>query len=187
MDKYKAIQSHLAQPAINGPNGIVAGNPGQTHADLASGDNPHDGGVDESRRGFITHDGRFINRQQAHDELTLKGVDLGDYMPDSRDLIPIEPIYRGRSGQEIYHFPNGLGASVVDEGSNFKELAVIRLHDPKIGPGGGFHLDYRTPIGPPRSGLTPDEVRHLLEDIYRLTPDDLRKHMKMLDGDTTND
>lgn len=62
------------------------------------------------------------------------------------------------TGQRLYRFANGHGASVVKKDGGF-ELAVTRITGPQ-----SYFLNWQTPFGPPKAGLTEDDVqRHLLE------------------------
>lgn len=64
--------------------------------------------------------------------------------------------------QRLYRFPNGHGASVVKRGDGH-EMAAIRLTGDK-----SFWLNYHTDFGPPRSGLSEEDVEAGLDQIAAL-------------------
>ena len=96
------------------------------------------------------------------------------------------PIYVGKSGQQIYRFDNGLGASVVDDPEHsklgrrdgVKNIAVIKLLN-GTSPDGGFHLDYFTPFGAPQQ-VDAKDVDSSLDKIAAFTPDELKAHRSKL-------
>lgn len=178
--KTQLIKKHLARPALNlgdtdNPQ-VIAGQRGQTHGDIMRSQ-PNDGNdlPPNVGHGFMTHDGQYLSREQAREHLMVlePSLKLGSMEPDSMDLAEggPEPIYSNPdSGQTIYHFGGGRGASVVrQEGTNdLFELAAIKLGDPAKGPYGGFTLDYTTMA--PQVGLTLNQVHALLTKLQGATP-----------------
>ncbi len=69
-----------------------------------------------------------------------------------------EPYYQSDS-QRLYRFPNGHGASVVKKQGTLS-LAVIRIEGEER-----FWLNYHTPFGPPKDGLTEEDVHTHLAEI----------------------
>jgi len=72
-----------------------------------------------------------------------------------------EPYYTsdGPSQQRLWRFQNGLGASVVKR-NDALEMAVIKPTGDK-----SFWLHYKTPFGPPKAGLTEDQVQQFISEI----------------------
>ena len=71
-----------------------------------------------------------------------------------------EPYWQSATtGQRLYRFTNGRGASVVKQGNTF-ELAVTRITGPQ-----SYWLDHRTPFGPPKDKLTEEQVQKHLAEI----------------------
>jgi hypothetical protein len=68
------------------------------------------------------------------------------------------------TGQRLYRFANGCGASVVKKGTAF-ELAVTRITGPE-----SYWLDHRTPFGPPKAQLTEEQVQKHLAEIESYPP-----------------
>lgn len=101
---------------------------------------------------------------------------FGAYSAESKSKGPRSPMAtftRGLSVREgsqwKFSFPNGFGASVIDDGygadEGLYELAVL-------GPGG--HLTYDTPITDDVLGyLTEEQVTETLAKIEALTPEDI--------------
>ena len=81
--------------------------------------------------------------------------------------MPTEPYFTGpTTGQRLYKFANGHGASVVPQADGIHhEMAVIRPTDKM-----SFWLNYKTPFGPPKDGLTEDEVQKHLAAIEAFEP-----------------
>lgn len=72
------------------------------------------------------------------------------------------------SPQEIYRFPNGYGASVIEGGfaRGGRELAVLKFNDSKSG---SYELTYDTPITDDTEGwLSEVDVESLLDRIADL-------------------
>ena len=68
-----------------------------------------------------------------------------------------KPYYQS-DRQRLYRFPNGHGASVVKK-EGALSMAVIRIEGTE-----SFWLNYHTPFGPPKDGLTEEDVQtHLVE------------------------
>jgi len=69
-----------------------------------------------------------------------------------------EPYYQS-DRQRLYRFPNGHGASVVKK-QGALSMAVIRIEGEE-----SFWLNYHTPFGPPKDGLTEEDVQMHLAEI----------------------
>ena len=81
-----------------------------------------------------------------------------------------ESIHLGKGNQRVYHFPNGYGASVIDDGYGAEdglfELALVRYKDRGVL---DFELEYLQPDFTDVHGwLTEKKVQKLLLKISKL-------------------
>lgn len=168
MTKQDLLRHHIVAPAINlGSDqepSIFGGRVGQTHADLlqASGaKGPNIG------HGFLMGDGTYKSREQTRDYLNAQaGSELfGEGEPTSEQLRTSVPMYESPR-QRFYSLGGSRAVSVVQdpEGAGLA-AAVVQLHHPERGPGGGFSIDYSGPT--PVNGLDEAGVQQFIEEAAR--------------------
>ncbi len=75
-----------------------------------------------------------------------------------------EPYYSSPRRQ-LFRFANGHGASVVKFDDGTFEIAVIRHTGSDEGIMTHFYINYFTPLGMPKAGLSEDEVAKRLAEI----------------------
>lgn len=85
----------------------------------------------------------------------------------------MEPYFKS-SVQRLYRFANGYGASVVKVHDDTHEIAVIKFNNEPGSQGAmtdqRWYIDYHSPFGRPKSGLTDKDVTNHLAEIEKLEP-----------------
>lgn len=75
-----------------------------------------------------------------------------------------EPYYTSPR-QRLFRFANGHGASVVKFDDGTFEIAVITHTGPDEGVRTQWYINYFTPLGMPKAGLSEEEVSEQLSEI----------------------
>jgi hypothetical protein len=73
-------------------------------------------------------------------------------------MATFEPYYKSER-QRLYKFDNGHGASVVSRQDGLSMAVTTPIAEKS------FWLNYRTPFGPPKDGLTEEQVQEHLESV----------------------
>ena len=164
MTKSELLRRHLIAPAIDlGPDkGIVRGRIGQTHADLIAASGSQGPNIDH---GFITDDGEYRSREQTRDYLNSKGGTFDEGEPSSEQLRQHVPFYETPS-QRFYSLGGAKAVSIVhDPEQRGLAAAIVQLHHPERGPGGGFSIDYSGPT--PVNGLDEESAHRFIEEAAK--------------------
>lgn len=168
MTKQDLLRQHVLGPAINlgsdDEPSIFGGRVGQTHADLMAMRNATGSNIGH---GFLMGDGTYKSREQTRTHLNqIAGSPLfGEGEPTSEQLRTSVPIYESPR-QRFYSLGGGKAVSIVQdpEGQGLA-AAVVNLHYPDRGPGGGFSIDYSGPT--PVNGLDEAGAQHFIEEAAR--------------------
>ena len=85
--------------------------------------------------------------------------------------MKFEPYYQSKT-QRLFRFPNGYGASVVRIHDNTHEVAPIRFEGQGLPDGShpSFYIDYHTPLGRPKSGLSEEDAMKIVGQIAGFEP-----------------